>query len=264
MNQQNLEYLKDNVKYLGFGEALNDSLEKNMIQGKDSFSLEYKTEINQKSFEATLNFRKSDNSDMYFLNNYKASLNNGPDQHVCQTFFLNKGKGITCKEAFNLLEGRAVNKDLTNKEGQLYNAWIQLDFKQIDARGNFQVNQYHHNYGYNLEKELRAHPIKELGNEQEKTRLVQSLQKGNRQSVTFKEHDNEQKMFLEANPRFKTLNVYDSKMQRTNSQVQRETKGQQQPGAKQDKNEKVEQGDEEDNTAGKNSKKRRTKRQGIS
>ena len=147
MNQQNLDYLKDNIKYLGFGEGLNDALADNLKQGKEAFTLEYKAEINQKPFEATLSFRKSDNSDMYFLNNYKASLVRDSGDQLSQTFYLNKGKGITCKEAFNLLEGRAVNKDLTTKEGQVYNAWVQLEFKDTDAKGNYQVNQYHQNYG---------------------------------------------------------------------------------------------------------------------
>lgn len=30
MNTQNLDYLKDNLKYLGFGEKLNTELEKNI------------------------------------------------------------------------------------------------------------------------------------------------------------------------------------------------------------------------------------------
>lgn len=35
------------------------------------------------------------------------------------------------------MSGRAVNKDLTNKEGKIYNAWLQMDFKQTDNAGNF-------------------------------------------------------------------------------------------------------------------------------
>ena len=74
---------------------------------------------------------------------------------------------------------------------------------------------------------LKKHPIKELTNEQDKTRLVESLQKGNRQSVTFVQNSTEQKHFIEANPQFKTINVYDSNMQRFHSkQEQNEKQGQ--------------------------------------
>jgi hypothetical protein len=56
---------------------------------------------------------------------------------LSQTIYLNKGRGITIKEAYNLLNGRSIHKDLSNKEGQKYQAWLQLDFKQIDNNGNY-------------------------------------------------------------------------------------------------------------------------------
>ncbi|TDH18047.1 hypothetical protein EXU57_24555 [Segetibacter sp. 3557_3] len=263
MNQQNLDYLKDNIKYLGFGEGLYQALEANVREGKPAFTLQFNNEFNGTSMDATLNFRKSDSTEVYFLNSYQASLQHTEGQQVKQTFYLNKGRGVTCKEAFNLLEGRAVNKDLTNKEGQVYNAWLQLDFKVVEPKGNYQVNQYHHNYGYDLQKELQKHPLKELKTEAEKGRLIESLEKGNRQSVTFVKDGAEQKMFMEANPRFKTLNLYDSKMQRVHSQTQKETSSKSQQQQKQEKNEKVEPVDEDASSRGKLSKKRRAQSQSL-
>ena len=43
---------------------------------------------------------------------------------------------------------------------------------------------------------------------------MQSLQKGNIQSVTFGVNDDTKKMFVEANPQYKTVTVYDSQMKR--------------------------------------------------
>lgn len=62
---------------------------------------------------------------------------------------------------------------------------------------------------------LEKHPIKELTNEQDKTRLVVSLQKDNRQSVTFVQNGNEQKHFIEANPQFRENIIVQSKLLRT-------------------------------------------------
>src|SRR5256885_16701734 len=112
MNEQNFEYLKDNLKYMGFGEQLNPSLENQLKQNPSSFQLKFSTEINKKPFEATLNFRKSDNADMYFFNSYHASLKRSNGETKDQVFYLTKGKGVTAKEAYNLLEGRAVHKEL--------------------------------------------------------------------------------------------------------------------------------------------------------
>jgi hypothetical protein len=39
---------------------------------------------------------------------------------------------------------------------------VQMDFKEADSSGNFKLNHYHQNYGYDLEAALYKHPIKEL------------------------------------------------------------------------------------------------------
>lgn len=212
MNEQNLKYLKDNLKYHGFGEKLNPELEANMKQGLPEFQLKIQTEYNKDKIEAVLHFKKSDQSDMYFFNRYDATLQKTNEEKLSQTFYLNKGNGITIKEAYNLLNGRSVNKELTSIEGQKYNAWIQLDLKNKNEQGNYESKQFHKNYGFDLEQSLVKFPIKELGITEDKEALMKSLQKGNIQSVIFQLNGNEQKMFIEANPQFKTVNIYDKDM----------------------------------------------------
>ena len=218
MNNENLQYLKDNLKYMGFGEKQNESLERHLKEGKEAFQLTFNAEINQKTFEASLNFRKSDSSDMYFFNSYNASLERKTGEKVDQTFYLNKGKGVTAKEAFNLLDGRAVFKELANKEGQTYNAWVQLDFNNKDKNNNHEVKQYHENYGYDLKAAVSKFAISELNDGEKEKALMQSLQKGNVQSVTFEKDGSAHKMFIEANPQYKTVNLYDAQMKRVQKQ----------------------------------------------
>ena len=212
MNNENFQYLSDNLKYMGFGENLKTDLEKNLNEGKAYFQLHYKAEINKKPFEVTMNFRKSDTSDMYFFNNYHASLEKGKDEKAEQTFYLNKGKGITGKEAFNLLDGRSVHKDLVTKEGQPYKAWIQLDFENKGKNNNFEVKQFHEKYGFDLKAAVEKFPITDLKEPDKEKALMQSLQKGNVQSVTIEKDGSSHKMFIEADPQFKKVNLYDSNM----------------------------------------------------
>jgi hypothetical protein len=220
MNHENFEYLKDNIKYLGFGENRHEALEHHLTEGKESFQITFSAEVNKKPFEAVLQFRRSDNSDMYFLNSYHATLERTNGEKMEQTFYLNKGKGVTAKEAYNLLEGRAVHKELTTKAGESYKAWIQLDFDNKDKNNNHEVKQYHENYGYNLKDAVSKFNVADLdGGEKEKA-LMHSLQKGNIQSVTIGVNGEEKKMFIEANPQYKTINLYNDKMQRL-SQDQR-------------------------------------------
>ena len=197
---------------MGFGENLKQDLEKNLMEGKGEFQSHYKAEINKKPFEATMNFRKSESSDMYFFNNYHASLEKENGNNVEQTFYLNKGKEVTGKEAFNLLDGRSVDKELVTKEGQPYKAWIQLDFDNKDKNNNAEVKQFHEKYGFDLKAAVEKFPITDLKEPDKEKALMQSLQKGNVQSVTIEKDGSSHKMFIEADPQFKKVNLYDSNM----------------------------------------------------
>ncbi|HEX8333919.1 MAG TPA: hypothetical protein VF622_14970 [Segetibacter sp.] len=215
MNQKNFEYLKDQVKFTGFGDALENELKEKLQNSSPEFRISHEATFGNDTTKAVLHFKKSEHTELYFFNSYNVSLKQGQCSNVVdQTFYVNKGNNITLKEAYNLMNGRAVNKNLTNKEGQMYNAWVQLDFKETDQNGNYRMKQYHQNYGFDLEKVLTNLPIKELSNGQEKSRLIDSLNKGNRQSVTFYENGGEHKQFIEANPQFKSVSVYDASMQR--------------------------------------------------
>ncbi|MEJ7586797.1 MAG: hypothetical protein WKI04_04470, partial [Ferruginibacter sp.] len=238
--------LKDQVKFTGFGDVLENDLKEKMQKQSPEFQIYHNTKFGNDIAVATLHFKKSELSDMYFFNKYNLTLKQENSPNMMEhTFYINKGNNITLKEAYNLMNGRSINKDLTNKEGQLYNAWVQMDFKETDKNGNYSLKHFHSNYGFNLEKELSKYPIKELINEQDKTRLMESLNKGNQQSVTFMKEGNEQKVFIEANPRFKSLNVYDGNMQRVHSQSQKEKSAPEQSVKQEAKKESQQQGDDD-------------------
>jgi hypothetical protein len=200
MNEQNLDYLKNNIKYLGLGDKLYPDLEKNLREGKPEFKLQTANTFNAAALQATLHFRK-----------YDAKLQQPGMADKEQIFYLDKGKGVTAKEAYNLLDGRSVYKELTSKEGQTYNAWQKLDFDHKDERGNFKVNQYHENYGYNLEAALKNLPLADKGEVLE-AQLIKALQKGNLQLVNVLEGATKIQIHLAANPQFKTLDLFDSNM----------------------------------------------------
>jgi hypothetical protein len=219
MNQKNFEFLKDGLKYLGFGEGLNNKLADGLASEKSEFQLNTVNEYGRDTVGYTLDFRKSDQSDMYFFNRYTASFKaEGGAAEKTQTFYIKKNSGITAKEAYNLLNGRSVNKDLTNAEGQPYNAWLKIDFDQKDDKGNHKFKTFSSGYGYELEKELNKHPIKELNEPVTKERLMQSLERGNLHHVTFTKADKEEKMFIDANPQFKSLNIYDSNLKKVHQE----------------------------------------------
>lgn len=216
MQENNYEYLAKQLLYTGFGEELNLQLRSKMIDDVAQFSLQHQVQYGRDTASASLNFRKSEESGMYFFNNYSLEVEKGNhSESLKQTFYINKGEdNITLKEAYNLLQGRAIHKELTNKEGEKYGAWVQLDFKNADENGNFIVKKFHQNYGYDLAATLEKHPIKELIDPEERKRLLESLERGNRQSVTITSANGEKKLFIEAVPQFKSINLYDADMKR--------------------------------------------------
>jgi hypothetical protein len=264
MNIKNLEFLKEGLKYLGFGDKLNADLEGKIKEQPLEFKLNLVGEFNKDNIKDrvnyTLDFKKSDQTDMYFLNRYLATLKNeDPKQDKSQTFYITKNSGVTAKEAYNLLSGRAVNKDLTNKEGQPYNAWLQLDFQEKDKNDNYKVKQYHQGYGYDLEMVMSKYPIKEQLNPEDKTKVMKSLEKGNLTQVTFAKEGGEDKMFIAANPQYKTLDLYNAKLEKQYQGIEKKEK--QSEDKSQEKKETQKQDVDEEGEAKKG--KKSSKRKGI-
>ena len=216
MNTQNAEFLKKSLLNLGFGDKLNAELDKEMAAKIPEFKLGLQHEFNQKTVDYTLHFKAGDNKDMYFFNKYDATINHkdDPAKNIDQTFFINKGSGITAKEAFNLMEGRAVHKQLYNLEGQKYQSWLTLDDKNLTENGNKKIKHYHENYGYDIDKVIAGKGIKELEDPKAKEELMYSLKKGNAQQITIGGEDGDKKYFIAANPQFKTVDLYDHQMKK--------------------------------------------------
>jgi hypothetical protein len=89
-----------------------------------------------------------------------------------------------------------------------HKAWIKLDFTERDSRGNHKVRRYGVHHDYELQKVLAGYPIRELGDEAKRAELFRSLEHGNLQPVIFDKPTKSEKMFIEANPQFKTINIY--------------------------------------------------------
>ncbi|MCX2476974.1 hypothetical protein OQZ33_21755 [Pedobacter sp. MC2016-05] len=125
MNEENVGYLQNNLKYLGFGEQLNAALKESIGKALPEFKFKLETSVvmadpvNKDKPELAdkisyaLNFSKSKVTDVYFFNNFEATLQKGGAvDALSQVFYINKGKGVTAKESFNLISDRAVNKDV--------------------------------------------------------------------------------------------------------------------------------------------------------
>lgn len=232
MREENFDYLKEQVKMTGFGESLADQLKEAMQKGDAEFQLHHQIKHGaDKDMNYTLNFKKSATQDNYFFNSFDAALNT-PGNGVENRFYTDQR--ITAKEAFNLLEGRSVEKKYNHNEKDMvdgkevyraikdstYNVWVKLDFNDADSSGNFKTKTYGEKWGFDLEAKISELPIKQLANAEDKMDLLNSLKKGNVQSVSFDINGTTESRYVEANPKAWSINVYDANMQAIKEKVQ--------------------------------------------
>ena len=223
-----LNYLKNQVKYLGLGESpqLHKDLEKAVT------SDEKKTDVrvaydnpdklmkgNTVSFD--LHISKGDQGGI-FLNSYTANLTTKNGEERSQSFKVQKENNITAKEAINLLEGRSVKieHDKVDKEtGELSRteSFIKLKLKDEKTEyGNYKYEWYNKNYGVDVDDIMNKSKLT-FANEEQKERVKKNLEKGNITSVNFLHDNKEVNGFAVLNPQWKQLNLYDSSMNRLNS-----------------------------------------------
>ncbi len=204
MNTENLNYLQKQLLNLGFGETMNGELEKQVKSKNTEFTLNTTQEYNKQAVNYTLHYKAGESNEMYFFNKYDASLK---DKEMQQTFYLNKGSGITAKEAYNLMEGRAVHKQLENLEGEKYNAWIVIDKENKTDNGNYKLRPFTDGWNYKPERAIDKMDIVGISEPGAREKLIKSLEKGNRHQVTAIKDGKEVKLYMEANPAEHRVNL---------------------------------------------------------
>ena len=223
-----LNYLKNQVKYLGMGESekLHKDLE-NAILSPDK-DVDVKVEYNNpdklmkgNTISFDLHIGKGEQGGI-FLNSYTANLTMKNGEERSQSFKVQKENNITAKEAINLLEGRAVKieHDRVDKEtGELSRteSFIKLKLKDEKTEyGNYKYEWYNKGYGVDVEDIMNKSNLV-FADDTQRERTKKHLEKGNITEVSFVHDKKEIKGFAVLNPQYKQLNLYDSTMNRLNT-----------------------------------------------
>lgn len=205
--EQNSQALHQRVQRTGFPD-LSAKIDEQIRQGQQQFSIPVSYYLNDKErVDHQLSFAK-DQSGQYHFEGYKTALYNEakPDEKRQQYFNMRHEHNVNTTEAYNLLSGRCIQNGGT---------WLQLDFNDKDQHGNYRVKQFHTEYGYDLDKILQQLPLKELLNKGETDKLKEALKNGDKASVSFVKDGKEQRFYIEANPQFKSVNIYDEHSRKT-------------------------------------------------
>jgi hypothetical protein len=199
--EQNSQSLHDQVQRIGFTD-LSARIDQQIRQGQERFTIPVSYYVNEKEqLSHELSFAK-DQSGKYQFEGYKTNLQNEskPEEDRRQYFKVQEGNSVNITQAYNLLAGRAVQKN---------ESWMQLDLNDKGPNGNYRIKKFYSGYGYDFEKALQQLPLKELLNKTEADKLQYALKQGSRQSVVLIKNGNEHRFFIEANPQFKSINIYD-------------------------------------------------------
>ena len=209
-----LDYLKNQLKYLGFGESnkLHQDLEKGINSNEKTFKIQTQSDRAMQGNEVnfTLNFNKSEKGGV-FLNSFNATLKNEIGEERTHNFGVNH---FTAKEAVNLLEGRSVKTEFKENEP----VFVKLNFaEEKNEYGNFKFQTYNQQaYGVDTAK-----IVEKLGlifdKPEHKDNTVKSLEKGNIVKVKFNLDNKITEENAVLNPQYKTLNLYDKEMNRLNT-----------------------------------------------
>jgi hypothetical protein len=199
--EQNSQSLHDQVQRIGFRD-LSARIDQQIRQGQEQFTIPISYYINEKErLNHELYFVK-DQTGHYQFEGYKAALQNEskPEETRVHYFKMREAYSIDTTQAYNLLAGRSVQKD---------GSWMQLDLNDKDPNGNYRIKEFHSGYGYDLEKAVQHLPLKELSNKTGADKLQDDLKQGSRQSVILIKDGSEHRFYIEANPQFKSVNIYD-------------------------------------------------------
>ena len=216
-----VEYLKNQMKYLGFGEGekLHKDLEKGIKSKNQQFEIKTTSDkaLPGNKADFTLKFNKTDGGGI-FLNSYNAKLTNEKNEENSHNFQVNRENTFTAKEAINLLEGRSVKIEFHNpKSDQQETAFVQFNFDEPKTeKGNYLFQNFYKNYGVETEKIVEKSNLI-FDKPEYKENTIKSLEKGNIVKVKFEQDDKviEGKAIL--NPQNRNLKLYDSDMNRINT-----------------------------------------------
>lgn len=220
-DQEQLQHHKDQLKYLGFGEG--EKLRNDLKEGIDSHqkNFEIKAVANKTQLGNTVSFAikyaRLDQGDIV-LNSYDGNLTNDKGTNILQNFKVTKDNHFSAKEAINLLEGRAVKIEYTNPITDLREkAFVKLNLlEEKNKSGNYNFQTFSQDYGINTRQIVEKSNII-FDRPEQKENALKSLEQGDIVKVKISIEDKLIEAKTVLNPQYKTLNLYDSEMNRINT-----------------------------------------------
>lgn len=211
--ENNIKFLQDQTKGLGFGKEVSDVIKNEILKGSENFSVQFPEEKNGNEVHFSLNFSKGSKGDLYFFNNFHVKLNKPNETPVEHTFQVNGYRGVTAREAVNILEGRTVKSVVYFSKNGEKEVLIQRDksfVPETGKEGTVKLN-YYSGKGAVSARDLIETPLIKLVHENYKEDAIKSLEKGNFVKVFLNVNGEEKEGLISLNAQNKNFDFYDTK-----------------------------------------------------
>jgi hypothetical protein len=199
MTDKEQTHIYQQFKNIGAGNAFTPALIFDLKAGVAEKQHPYSFDNNGDKVDVLFHIKKSENSNLYFLNKYEMAITpeNKPAE-IRDTFYtaeprnvklqpgeerLNNLNRFTLKKAANYLAGRPVFNAFTDKEGNQYEAWAKRKFDT--GKGKHIMAKYRKEYPFAMETAVKKYSIKELTVPLFQERMYDSFKRGNLQLVNF-------------------------------------------------------------------------------
>jgi hypothetical protein len=198
--EMNIKTLQDDLRRMGFSDIF-DSIREKISEGHGRFSVPVSHFIDNK---IRMDYKISitaDGNGQHKIKGFEAILHDRrkPADIKGRFFEQSQSNGLNAVQSYHLLSGRSL---------EMNGKWCQLDFNDRDAHGNYLLKDYRTGLEYDLHEKLKMLAIKDTGFDN-RQKLVDGLKEGERKEATLVLNGKEVKIFIEANPQFRTLTIYD-------------------------------------------------------
>ncbi len=212
MDKRDLTFVQEQLMFLGFQNVPEKEIADKVSADVDKFQVKGEQQFiqfgNKEDMEYAIHFKKYERMDAYHPYMYQATLKDQPER--TQAFRMANDDAFTARDAFNLLNGRAVYKWILDwDERRMSGNWFQLDLTEKDVHGNFKLEKLRiTDKEYQIGEGLKKYPIKELLSTDDRIKLILALYTGNSVPVTLIKDGKEVRGYVEASPKDSAVKVY--------------------------------------------------------
>ncbi|WP_461791341.1 hypothetical protein [Pedobacter sp.] len=200
LEQANKLSVSEQLNRIGLGEHYR-RVEREMKNGEVQFTVPVSRHVKENEWiNHNLSYERNSFGEYNLVSNRVQIVDETEPKKARQQIFKpGDGTFVDEQESYNLLNGRAIQRD---------GKWLKLDLNDRDTEGNYRVKEI--TSSFDVDRCLKDLGAKEWNSTVQREKLAADIRKGNRSQVTI----GRKQYFVEANPQFKKIDIYDPNLQK--------------------------------------------------